>query len=388
MTSIGHGYSNDGLAGRHIRILTDESSLRALKPDWDDLYRRSADPHYSQSFDWCWCGWMTVAKPRGRKLLCVVATDANQVVLIWPLVVGRTALWSVARPLGSETTEYSNVLVEGGAGADARMDLAWQALKQAPGCDVLRLPYVRERSALDRLISGQSAFSFADDFTIAAVNWRGAPTWEAYYRSLDKKQRLDISRRRRRLMESGDVAFAASVDADQQSAVIDWIIDQKKQWLVRKERRNHWLETDDYRRFLVAVAERTKREDRIIVSALKLDGAVIAAAIARKHGTRIETFLSAFDPSYHKFSPSHILYEGFLEWCFERRLEVDFRIGNERFKDHWHLHKSRASSYDIALSSWGTAFVLLKRARHRWSGFKKTLRQTSGGSASAAAHET
>jgi CelD/BcsL family acetyltransferase involved in cellulose biosynthesis len=215
MAGIDAGRRENRMSGCHVGLVTDESGLRTLKPEWDDLYRRSADRHYSQSFDWCWCGWTTVAKPRGRKLLCLVATDANRVVLIWPLVVDRRALWSAARPLGSETTEYSAVLVEDGAEADARMDLAWRALKETSGCDVLQVPFVRDGSALHRLIAAQRAFSFTEVFTISTVDWRESPTWEAYYRSLDKKHRLDIGRRRRRLMESGNVAFAAAVDADQ-----------------------------------------------------------------------------------------------------------------------------------------------------------------------------
>lgn len=70
-------------------------------------------------------------------------------------------------------------------------------------------------------------------------------------RRLDNKQRCDIGRRRRRLAEAGKVIFIAAVDVEQ-SAVIDWIIEQKRQWLVRKARKNDWLGSEEYRRFLVA----------------------------------------------------------------------------------------------------------------------------------------
>jgi hypothetical protein len=102
-----------------------------------------------------------------------------------------------------------------------------------------------------------------------------------------------------------------------------------------------------------------------MVSALRLDGRVIAAAVGRIEGARVETFLSAFDPSFRIFSPSHILYEDFLKWSLERRLEVDFRIGNEDFKDHWRLLRSGATSYEIPFSLWGIAFDVLRRARLR-----------------------
>jgi CelD/BcsL family acetyltransferase involved in cellulose biosynthesis len=363
------GGKKQGMMKCQFRVVTDEAALAALKPEWDALYRQSADRYYSESFDWCWCGWTAVAKPRGRKLHCLVATADDRVVLIWPLVIHRKYLWSIARPLGSETTEYSNVLVEEGPEADSRMELAWQVLRRTSRYDVLRLPFVRDGSRLHRLVAARGAFSFAEPFIASAVDWRGSPDWTAYHRSLDGKQRRDIGRRWRRLAETGEVTFAA-VEVDQRPAVIDWTIEQKRRWLVRRERQNDWLGTEEYRNFLMAIAERTKGEQSMIVSALRLDGAVIAASLARADGPRIEMFLAAFDPSYQRFSASHIAYANFLEWCFKQGLEVDLRIGKERFKDHWHLRKSKVTTYEIAASPWGAAFILLKMARRRWAGLR------------------
>jgi CelD/BcsL family acetyltransferase involved in cellulose biosynthesis len=349
-----------------IRTITDEAAFGALKPEWDELYRKSIDPYYSQSFEWCWCAWREVGRPRGRKLHCFVGAEDSKVSLIWPLALYRRFLWSFACPLGPETSEYSSILVEDGPEADRRTATAWQQLRHAAPCDVLVLPFVRDGSALHRLISASDVLRFAEKFTTSQVDWAGSQDWETYYRGLRKKQRLDINRRRRRLAEIGKITFEAAVEAGQLAAVVDWIFGQKRQWLVRTKQLSDWFETDEYRNFLVAIADQTADESRIIVSALKLDGRVIAASVGRIEGARIETFLSAFDPSFRIFSPSHILYEEFLKWSFERRLEVDFRIGNEEFKDHWHLLRSGATTYAIALSFWGIAFVVLRRVRLRW----------------------
>jgi CelD/BcsL family acetyltransferase involved in cellulose biosynthesis len=368
LARLSYATSWDGTSSKMslIRTITDEAAFDALKPEWDELYRKSSDPYYSQSFEWCRRAWTEVGRPRGRKLHILVGAEDGRVVLIWPLALYRRFLWSFACPLGPETSEYSSVLVEDSPEADRRTSAAWQQLRHTAPCDVLLLPFVRDGSALHRLISAKSVFAFSEKFTTSQVDRAGSRDWETYYRSLRKKQRLDINRRRRRLTEIGKVTFEAAVEAGQLTAVIDWIVGQKRQWLVRTKRLSSWFETDEYRNFLVAIAGQTAHEGRVIVSALKLDGRVIAAAVGRIEGARVETFLSAFDPSFRIFSPSHILYEEFLKWSFERRLEVDFRIGNEDFKDHWRLLRSGATSYEIPFSPWGIAFVVLRRARLRW----------------------
>lgn len=371
LCGLGYTTNSDGTSSKMpwIRTITDEAAFDALKPEWDELYRKSIDPYYSQSFEWCWRAWREVGRPRGRKLHCLVGAEDGRVVLIWPLALYRRFLWSFACPLGPETSEYSSVLVEDSPEADRRTAAAWQQLRYTAPCDVLLLPFVRDGSVLHRLISAKSVLKFSEEFTTSQLDWAGSQDWETYYRSLRKKQRLDINRRRRRLSEIGKITFEAAVEAGQLAAVIDWIFGQKRQWLVRTKRRLSdcdWFETDEYRNFLVAIADQTAHESRVIVSALKLDGRVIAASVGRIEGARVETFLSAFDPSFRIFSPSHILYEEFLKWSFERRLEVDFRIGNEDFKDHWHLLRSGATSYEIPFSLWGIAFVALRRARLRW----------------------
>lgn len=356
-----------------FRVVVDESEFTALESAWNELYRKATERNYSQSFAWCLHGWEKVAKPRGRKLFCLVGTEQDRLVLVWPFVICRKYLWSLARPLGPETTEYSNVLVEDGPDADTRLDLAWQALRRMRQYDVLWLPYVRDDARLHRVMAANGGFSSAERFTTSTVDWNAAETWEAYYRRLSKKQRLDIDRRRRRLMEAGNVTFVPTSDVGEQSKAIYWILDQKRRWLLRTSRQNDWLDTAEYRDFLVAVAGEAQQADGVTVSVLKLDERIIAASIQRMSGSRVEIFLPAFDPSYRNFAPNLILYEHLFKWCFDQRLEVDFRIGNESYKEYWGIRKSNATSYEHAVSRRGAGFVVLKEAHRRWLQIKAGL---------------
>jgi CelD/BcsL family acetyltransferase involved in cellulose biosynthesis len=358
-----------------FRVVVDESEFTALEGAWDELYRKATERNYSQSFAWCLHGWEKVAKPRGRKLFCLVGTEQDRLVLVWPFVICRKYLWSLARPLGPETTEYSNVLVEDGPDADTRIDLAWQALRRMRQYDVLWLPYVRDDARLHRVMAANGGFSSAEQFTTSTVDWNAAESWETYYQRLSKKQRLDVDRRRRRLMEAGNVTFVPISDVGEQSNVIYWILDQKRRWLLRTSRQNDWLDTAEYRDFLVAVAAKAQQADGVTVSVLKLDERIIAASIQRMSGSRVEIFLPAFDPSYRNFAPNLILYEHLFKWCFDQRLEVDFRIGDEPYKEYWGIRKSKATSYEHAVSPRGAGFVVLKEGHRRWLQIKARLPQ-------------
>jgi CelD/BcsL family acetyltransferase involved in cellulose biosynthesis len=359
----------------HFRVVVDETEFTALEGAWAELYRKATERNYTESFDWCLHAWEKVAKPRDWKLFCLLGTERDRLVLVWPFVICRKYLWSLARPLGPETTEYSNILVEDGPDADTRVELAWRALRRMRQYDVLWLPYVRDDSRLHRLLAANSGFSSTEQFTTSMVDWGAAGTWETYYQRLSKKQRLDTHRRRRRLMETGNVTFVPMSDIWERSNVISWILDQKRRWLLRTSRQNDWMDTAEYRDFLVAVAGKAQLADGVFISVLKLDERIIAASIQRMSGSRVEIFLPAFDPEYRNFAPNLILYEHLFKWCFDQRLEVDFRIGDESYKDYWGIRKSKATSYEHAVSNSGAAFVVLKAAHRRWLKIKAGLPQ-------------
>lgn len=83
-----------------------------------------------------------------RQLYFLAGWVDKRMVLIWPFVILRRGLWFVLRPLGSDTTEYSDVLVENSPEADLWVALAWQKLRSTCNCDIVALPYVRKGSRL------------------------------------------------------------------------------------------------------------------------------------------------------------------------------------------------------------------------------------------------
>ena len=101
----------------------------SLKQDWNALYDRCPERDLTLSL-WSRCSWEIVAKPQGRKLHCLVVWRSDQAVLIWPFAIHGRFLRTLARPLGPETSEYSDVLVESDCEADRRVACAWNMLRK------------------------------------------------------------------------------------------------------------------------------------------------------------------------------------------------------------------------------------------------------------------
>ena len=256
-----------------FEIVKDAEAFKALKGDWEDLCARSSQSRFSQSFVWCWTTWETVERPRGRRLHCIVARNRCRIVLIWPFIVYPKSFLFTASPLGSAYSEYPDPLVEDGPETDTRIEAAWRTLCDTCGCDLIKLPYVREGSELHRLIVGKTGKKAKIVSRVANlyVSWHNYDNWQSYYRGRSSKDRREDGRRRRRLSERGKVTLEI-IEGANCAASVEWAIANKvKQLALTNRRGGSWLKTKAYRNLLVGAATRSSLEGKIVMFVLKLD---------------------------------------------------------------------------------------------------------------------
>jgi CelD/BcsL family acetyltransferase involved in cellulose biosynthesis len=344
----------------NFEIVTDAERLFSLKRHWDELCRRSAEYNFSQSFAWCWVAWNIMALPQRRRLYCLVGWVENRMVLIWPFVIQRRGLWTMLRPLGTETTEYSNVLVDDSPQADDWVALAWQTLRTNGASDVIFLPFVRADSRLRRIISQDHPRSAWAE-PMSSVSWDGYQDWQSYRQSRKKHFRKELKQDRRRLAECGHLSFEVLTRHEQFPPAISWLFSHKKEWLVRTKKHAFWHDAALYQRFLIRVAAERDEVGRVVLFVLKLNGRIISALVARTSRFSVEPFITTFDRAYGRFSPGQLLHENILEWAFMQRLEFDFRMGDQPHKKSWTNRASKVITYRFANSSWGAAFFLASR---------------------------
>jgi CelD/BcsL family acetyltransferase involved in cellulose biosynthesis len=344
-----------------FRVLDAIDELTSLAAEWAALVTRCPGYHLSQTFQWADAAWRIVAQPAGRSLRCLTLRSDARLVAVWPLVVRREGRLDIVQPLGFEGSEYSAPLVEPGAGTPARLE----RLLQAASClgDTLLLAHVRSDSALAAVLGTRRQLAAAYDAQPASYIARDDyADWNALAGTFSSKFRYALRRSAKRLAENGRVEIGPSAPADR-SALIDWALEQKKAWLTRANMRNDWIWRKDYRDFLVEMTNRDDETGRTLLFAITVDGAPVAANLVTVDRQRAEGYLTVFDTRWSAASPGNVLTEHVLRWAFERGLDLDFRIGDEAYKDRWTTRSVEVVTWCIAASLRGAPGVALLLAR-------------------------
>ncbi|MFM0339738.1 GNAT family N-acetyltransferase [Paraburkholderia fungorum] len=378
-------------ATRSYDIIRSEAEFRALQYEWEALWLK-AHGFYYQSFSYCWLAWQQVAKPHGRHLRCIVCRENGRVVMIWPLVMSRRALWTYLVPLSPEGGDYSSVLVAEGDAAPALIEGAWQAARRGCGADFIHLPYLRERLHLYALVAREPHVLRAEAHESYVAKLRDETDWDQYCSTLGKLSGKRPGAFAHRLAREGKVATRIVDPADKAktAAIIDWMLTCKREWGDRVGKHGEWLNSVEFRNFLVHLIcpDDVPSMARLIV--VTLDEAPVAAMVAGIGNPCASAVIAGFDAHYGKCRPGLIAVEACVKWAFENRFDIDFGVGSERFKSYWGRDNvSTAWTMQIVSSPWGLCAVrarslalkLVTYAR-QWRRFSSAPKLPSGATAS------
>ena len=102
------------------------------------------------SFAYAAVAFETCQQFPGQRLRCLVGRADHRLVLLWPLMLHRSArLWRTLRPLGPDAAEECGILIEPGEDAPRHADAAWTALLHTARADRLVLPFLRDGTLLE-----------------------------------------------------------------------------------------------------------------------------------------------------------------------------------------------------------------------------------------------
>lgn len=343
--------------GPDLQVIRSVDGLSALAAEWNDLVLRCPGYFLSQTSQWAETAWETVARPRGRELNCITLRSEGRLVAVWPLAIRRDRGLRTLRPLGFEGSEYSAPLVEPGGEAENRTALLWRSAVRS--ADLAVLPHVRADGLLAGILKEGSHRSFTEAAIPAPYVARGDyPDWAAYHATISSQLRYQIRRRRKKLAEHGEVVLGREPAAGC-AALIDWMLQQKKRWVVRENLTNDWIGRPEYRDFLVALATREDTTGGVALFALKVGGVPVAAWLVSVDRSRVEYYLNTYDSEWSPYSPGNILIEYVLQWTFERGLDFDCRIGDEAYKYKWAKRSCDTATWHIAVGKRGIPAVAL-----------------------------
>ncbi|BAN26782.1 GNAT family N-acetyltransferase [Caballeronia insecticola] len=363
----------------HVSIVCDPEAFLALRDEWNALWS-SVDGQHNQSFAVCWLCWLYVAKPRGRRLHCIVVREHGELKLVWPLVSHRRHLWTMLEPLAPGTAEHTSILVS--ADAEHAIDAAWQSAIGQCGADVLSIPYVSADSRIDRLASKHPGLAVTTLDVSATALLRREPEWNAYRDSLSSLSKKKPAAIERRFMKEGvlEIRVIDAADTGAHARWVDWMLARKREWAERVGKHGPWLDSHDYRDFLIRLLDGTRDEPLALMFLMTLDGAPVVVNVVGLGSTSASGLIAGFDPAYAKFSPGAIMMERCVKWAWEHRLDLDFGIGKEEFKAYWSRGNILPNkSFQIALSRWGRFAFLAKAVAAKLAGLRAKKTRADAG---------
>ncbi len=184
--------------------------------------------------------------------------------------------------------------------------------------------------------------------------------WSSYEKRLSKKQHDGFARKRRRLLELGNVQFGLlPYDTP---GVAEWIVVHKKKWLTKIGWDDKiWLTRPHYVDFLRALLYNLGPDGRCRVFAIKQGDRLIAADVNFVDQHTMQWYVGTFDEDFGKYSPGQLLKEFVVSWALERGLIYDMLGGTGQHKNYLATEIERVTTWRIGRTLWGHCYIDLRR---------------------------
>lgn len=143
-------------------------------------------------------------------------------------------------------------------------------------------------------------------------------------------------KKERRLAKRGALRYCMATDPQDAQRILQETMRQKSQ-SYRALGITDIFADPRYRRFFAHMSVHHLEDGFVHLSALMLDGKVLATHWGLIHRDRFYCYIPTYvHDEYARFSPGNNLLRRLLEWSIERGLRVfDFTIGDEAYKYHW-----------------------------------------------------
>jgi CelD/BcsL family acetyltransferase involved in cellulose biosynthesis len=367
-------------AGARRELHSSLESLDALRVEWDALLEQYAGATPFCTWEWLATWWRAYAQ--NDRLLVLAARDASAALIgLAPLALSTERSCGVAlRTLrlmgdGSHDSDNLDLPVRPGSEAEFSQALINWIREHSREWDVGRwctLPAqspVGGRLLADLQALGWNVRTSTRPHTVLAL----PETWEGYLKGLSSNERSKIGRRMRRVEKLYDVRVRKCAEPAELGPALDALFDlHGKHWRQRGLPGSFQLPAR--RRFYRELAPLLLARQRLEFWLLELDGRVVAAQFAMRHGNSIYGLQEGFDPEYSADSVGYVLRSYLLKELISRGMRLyDFLGGPEEAKMRW---GARAEHYlDIAFArprSRGSLVLSLERASGGFKGWLRT----------------
>jgi CelD/BcsL family acetyltransferase involved in cellulose biosynthesis len=274
-----------------------------VREEWEDLRTRARFASVSLSHKWLRLSWQQRWRRFPNRLRIVLVRDRGQLVMAGAFVVYLFHGWPAVHFLNSGTPQSDDVLYVESDGATAHARLLLEKLRRSvPLPLTLRATRLREDSPLIaaavelgwRARTRQRIVGATLDLTEHA-------DFEAYLQSLSSSTRGGHRRHLRQLMQLEGFSFRHET-GEERFVALQWLLDRKREWLVRKGLRAEWLKDRSFDRFADALL-RGEDVPEFWVLTMRTGNRIIAAKLCLVERETLNYSKITQDPEFDRLSP-------------------------------------------------------------------------------------
>jgi CelD/BcsL family acetyltransferase involved in cellulose biosynthesis len=305
-------------------------------------------------------GWMrSVAEAAlskaGFEVRILLALDHTRPVAALPLCLDKRTGFKIARILGAPLSQYGDLLCEDSylAGATPVLEFELATLRDV---DLFIFSRVRDDAGIVTLLSALHAERFSE----SAAPYADLTKFNGFdeYLKGNWKAHRDRRRLRRRSMASGPLTFEVCSSPSRAAELTKQAIDLKRRWLPGVHRWFGTLASDQWCGALLNAINFPDTSTQPVVTALHSRDKLAAIEIGFVHGQRYSAFLGAFDPFFRDWSPTQLLMEDTVAWCFRNKIEVyDLLPPDDRYKERWTTDKMPVADWIVSRSIKGRLYA-------------------------------
>jgi CelD/BcsL family acetyltransferase involved in cellulose biosynthesis len=344
-----------------FEVVDNWADLQNLEDEWKRLWHHGRRSFVLQSFEASTLIRRVPLHDRRTKLWCLLGREKGMLTFVWPFVRYVSHGWRYATPLAGHL-DCSDPLISDCCEFQDYMRSAWSCLLRECPCDLFHFQFVRQNMPLRDVIA--SAPSRVQLFELELPLVEFTEGWSAYEGLLDRKQHSGFSRKRRRLLESGDARF--DILEYDTPGIAEWIVEHKRRWLAR----NGWVDRirlthPDFTTFLKGVLSELGPDGRCRIFAIRRGDRLIAADINFVDRHTMQWYVGTFDQEFAKYSPGQLLKEFVIRWAFDHQLIYDMLGGTGQHKNYLATNVERVATWRLARTPWGRIYVSLRRKLFR-----------------------
>lgn len=253
-----------------VGVIGTAAGFAALEADWNDLFRRSANPQQVFQDHGFLSEWARHYLGPGDALRVVTGRRNGRLVMAWPLLLRRRLGVATLGFMGTPVAQFGDVLVDREEVIPALLATGWSAV-EGLGADLFEARKVRADSLLalspafpSGIVLERLEAPFADLGTRVAPDGPG-PAYSA-------RERSNYRRRMRRLKERGAITLSAVGPGPLANALAAEAITLKRAWVVANGIPAPAVVDPRFASFFAGVATRTDGPATLQVSLIECDG--------------------------------------------------------------------------------------------------------------------